>query len=415
MSRAGRALTLGLVLVAAVAGAVVLWQVFGGRVTSTADLFALVSAVERLDATSARQEDVAAGEHRDMRAGDGVTVDSSGRARLQAAGCVLEVFRDTGLAVEEVPGLSAPACVVQLTHGSLDAQVSVRTVVDAEWAVVTASGTGFFVHLDVERGLLWVIVRDGEVRVEAGGAVVVLTGGEQTWVARGSEPEGVRPATRAAVGDLFPAIEDLTNRALRDRDLLSGQAGVEVPRAPETETSTPESETPAPGTPTTAPETSAPPAGEESDGTETVSPGPEPQPESPAAPPESPAPEPEPPAPPPEPEPEVPGVVVTQDVARVWTGECPGPHTLTVTAELSGTAESLAQVGAVVARYGWDGTQQGAVQLAPTGRSTYAGVIDPAWYVGLGTTLEFVVEVLGLDGTVLTSATGGAGLIFCLS
>lgn len=222
----GRALLI-LVVIAIVVG--IVWYVLSQvDVEITADLTAMKNQVQHLDASASRQESVPSGEHRKLHTQDKVTVDGSGRAQIKSQHCVWEVFRDTALQVQQLPAASDPACVAELNRGTLFARVEVDSQVNANWAVVKAVGTRFLVHLDVARGLLWVIVVDGVVEVEAAGQVVRLGAGEQTWVPRGEPPEPPRPARRGEVGRLFPPLDELTNRELGDPDLLLPEEAVPV-------------------------------------------------------------------------------------------------------------------------------------------------------------------------------------------
>lgn len=190
----------------------------GGR--PTAGLSSITSDVERYDGQAGNAEPVPEGEKRTMYEGDGVDVDDAGRAHLDMGGCLLEIFRKSGLQIGGLPSQSAPVCIVDFEHGTIYNRVKRQTIIQTEWAVITSLSTEFLVHLDPDRGLLWVVVVEGVVRVEAAGRVVVLQAGEQTWVPRGRPPEPPRPATRAEVGDLFPPVEDLTNGVMIDGDLL---------------------------------------------------------------------------------------------------------------------------------------------------------------------------------------------------
>jgi hypothetical protein len=187
---------------------------------ATADLYAAQSQVERWKASTSTREEVPAGQHQSLREQDGVAVDGSGNARLDMGGCILRIFRDSNLQVEGLPTDSAPVCVARFTEGTIYNQVDKEMIVNTEFAVIRTLGTSFLVHLDRTRGLLWVIVDEGRLTVQAAGADVLVAAGEQTWVWRGQPPEPVRPATRPEAGTLFPTLESLTNGALADTALL---------------------------------------------------------------------------------------------------------------------------------------------------------------------------------------------------
>jgi len=224
----GRAVLILLAIAVVVA---VVWFLLA-QAGTTAELAAIKTDVQRWDARASQTESVPTGQHRKLRDDDGVTVDDNGRARLSAEQCVWEIFRDTALQVQQLPSQSAKVCVVQLGHGTIYNKVETHTVVNTDWAVVTALSTRFLVHLDLERGLLWVIVAEGMVQVEAAGQVVRLGAGEQVWVFRGEPPEPVRPARRSEVGRLFPTLDVLTNRDLGDGDLLLPEEAVPVVEPP---------------------------------------------------------------------------------------------------------------------------------------------------------------------------------------
>ncbi len=192
----------------------------GQSVKRTADLEAVITAVERWNASASQRESLAQGAHQKLYEGDGATVDGLGYAKLNMGGCLLAIFRDSKLDVQGVPSESAPACVVKFQHGTIYNQVKTQTIVQTEWAVIRTLGTDFLVHLDLDRGLLWVIVKNGLVEVEAAGQRVEVDAGRQTWVHRNKPPEPPRPATRWDVGDLFPSLDDLTNGQLPDDRLL---------------------------------------------------------------------------------------------------------------------------------------------------------------------------------------------------
>ena len=209
----------------------------------TGDLSSINADVERFDASASRAEPVPEGDHRTMFEGDGVGVDRQGYAKLDMGGCLLEIFRDTDLQIGGLPSESAQVCIVDFEHGTIYNRVQRRTIINTEWAVIISLSTEFLVHLDPYREILWVVVVDGTVLVEAEDQSVQLRAGQQTWVRRGQPPEAPRPATRAEVGDLFPRVEELTNGILGDPEILAGP----IPTATPSSTPTPtETQTPTP-------------------------------------------------------------------------------------------------------------------------------------------------------------------------
>jgi len=188
-----------------------------------------------------------------MARNDAIHVDGSGRAHLRFADyLVVDIYRDSDL---QINGLSAPdappAYKLRLeggtTFNTLNAQQEARRRVqpefriDTEWAKILAVGTSFFTHYDPVRELTWVVVKKGDIEVEAAGVTMVVSTGEQVWVEPGSAPIQPRPACRELVGDdgkLFSLVEDLTNGAITDLDLLPCEKQPTVTSAP-TNTLTP--------------------------------------------------------------------------------------------------------------------------------------------------------------------------------
>jgi hypothetical protein len=105
--------------------------------------------------------------------------------------------------------------------------------------VIKALGTSFFVHYDRQREMTWVIVRRDKVTVEAGGVVVTVEAGQQTWVEPNGKPVGPLRACRSLVGNRFPLIDDLTNDVIPDLDLLCREAATAVPTPTATRTRAP--------------------------------------------------------------------------------------------------------------------------------------------------------------------------------
>ncbi len=230
--RSGRAATFMLVLLVVSGIGGLLWWLSRDRDgdVPAADLFSVNSDVTRKDARSGTLEAVPASEHRDMWDGDLVTVDTSGRARLDLSGAVMEVYRTTELTIESRPDLTAPVSAILLTHGAILVMADEDTTVGTDWAKVTIRGTECLVYVNDRIGLLWVVVRSGTVEIEAAGRVIVVSGGEQAWVWRGDPPVGPVPAERAQVPNLgyFPLIPELTNGELAD-DYLLEPGGRETP------------------------------------------------------------------------------------------------------------------------------------------------------------------------------------------
>jgi len=191
-----------------------------------ADLSSVADDVERQEAGKSGTTTVPAGTGTKMHQGDGVTVYSSGYAKLDMGCCVLDIYINTNLRADEIPTKSVPACTTDLSHGTVYAHCDSKITINAGWVTITNLGSDFWVYLDDVRRIVWIIVDTGAVDVQATGLTVRVNEGWQTWVPEGSAPIQPRPATRQEVGDLFPPIEDLTNNRLQDPSLLGT---VEVP------------------------------------------------------------------------------------------------------------------------------------------------------------------------------------------
>ncbi len=208
----------------------VVWKLIGGT-KETAELTAQASPVKRLEGSTRSVQSVSVGARRTMYQGDGVNVEQQGRAQLTIAGCSLDIFQGSGL--QWAPSAAgAPVCTVNMSHGTLVASVDKQMVLNTEWCVIRTLGTRFIVHLDPDRGLLWIIVREGKVEVIAGSNRVVVGPREQTWVRRDRQIAPVLPADRGEVGELFPPLEVLTNDAVRDRSWLDESVATEPPPPP---------------------------------------------------------------------------------------------------------------------------------------------------------------------------------------
>lgn len=224
-----------------------------------ADLSSIHANVERFDASASRAEPVPEGDHRTMFEGDGVGVNRRGYAKLDMGGCLLEVFRDTDLQIGGLPTESAPVCIVDFEQGTIFNRVEKQVIINTEWAVIISLSTEFLVHLDPYREIIWIVVVDGIVQVEAAGQRVEVRAGQQTWVRRGQPPEPPRPATRAEVGDLFPRVEELTNNVLSDPAILVGSVQVTTPVLTRTPSPTPSPTPIKTSTPTPTPSMTATP------------------------------------------------------------------------------------------------------------------------------------------------------------
>lgn len=184
----------------------------------TADLAAIASSVQHRDGSTGTQTDVSPGSSQTMHEGDGIRVDQQGKGEVTFAGCTVEIYWGTKMTLKTT---SAPGCVFALEQGTLQVNVQSGTeaTVDTPWATITSFGTQFFVYVGLEQRVVWVIVRDGHVRVSNELSTVTLSPGWQTWVLPGQAPVDPLPATRQAVQDLavFPLLTDLTSYGPPDR------------------------------------------------------------------------------------------------------------------------------------------------------------------------------------------------------
>lgn len=239
--------TIGLIVF--LTGAVVLLSGCSRPSPRTADLYAHATQVSYQRAGGTPQE-LPLSQRQALGISDAITVNDSGKARLRFADyLVVEIYRDSDLRIEGLADPNAPpAYRLRLEGGAIngtlnpqqlaDRRVQPELRIDTKWAVVRAMGTTFFVHYDRSREITWVVVERGAVTVTAAGVEVTVQTNEQTWVEPGGTPVDPLPACRNLVGDLFPLIDELTNRATPDEYLLPCPEEVE-PTATPTPTRTP--------------------------------------------------------------------------------------------------------------------------------------------------------------------------------
>lgn len=316
----------------------------------TADLTSIKTDVKHLDARANRIETVAAGSCCQVVKGDAVRVDRSGRARLDMGGCNLDIFWDSELTVKGLPLKSSPLCVVSLMSGTIYNSVEREMIVDTEWARITTMGTRFLVYVDPDRRLLWVVVWDGKVRVEAEGRLVVVGADEQTWVEEGSPPEPPQPAMRDRVDRRLPSLSELTDG--------------EIPDLPE------------------------PPVREGASDVEEAESV------------EQPAP--------------APSLALGQGSDEVYAGACGEPQRVRITAKMEGPQEAIASVEAARLTYGWEGNDVGSVAMERVDDLTFSAEIGPFDYCCGETTLVYTVELLDAAGNVLQSGARRLRLSYCI-
>lgn len=159
----------------------------------------------------------------EVSSGDVLATDGLGRARLSlGANAVATVYHDTDLTL-----LGVPDRHLALDEGTLLVQAS-RTgapfVIETTEGRVEATGR-VLVHRIVDhrnnRNSTWVLVQSGQASVDGGGGQVTLGADQQTWVTNGGRPEKPLGAQRDLVGNQFFLIDDLTNGAIPDEELLA--------------------------------------------------------------------------------------------------------------------------------------------------------------------------------------------------
>jgi hypothetical protein len=174
-------------------------------------------------------------ERRNVGVGDAIDVNDVGEGWLNFADFVLvRIFRNSELAITiaSEAGPDAPPVVEfelegDLVFGSLseaEVRAGQRVTVSTKGAVITATGTRFWVYSDRPSANTWVVATRDDVEVAAAGRTVTVQEGWQTWVEPGQPPRSPVPATRGAVEarfpGTFPALEELTGGVFRDDVIL---------------------------------------------------------------------------------------------------------------------------------------------------------------------------------------------------
>ncbi len=198
---------------------------------------------------------VSAGGRQGIEKGDAVTVDADGQARLRFSDfLVVDVYRNSTVSGIEYAGSvdpsAPPVFKMRLEGGSMFSNLNAQVIagdrvvpeqrIDTEWAVIKALGTRYWVYYDENREITWVVVKEGVVSVTGAGVEVLVQAGQQTWVEPGQAPVDPIPACRNLIGDMFPLIDELTNQARDDLELLCRVA----PAATPADTPTPPTATP---------------------------------------------------------------------------------------------------------------------------------------------------------------------------
>jgi len=213
--------------------------------------------------------EVSQGTTRPFSVGDGVGVDTSGRARLRFRNyLVVEVFRDSDLKLESMAAPDAPpAYKFKMRGGTIYAGVNPATEVvsiESDLAVITALGTKFWVYVQPGE-ITWVLCKEGEVQITAQGRTVTVPANHQSWVLPGQPPHKAVRALRGEVADLLPPLEELTGGEKTDGDVFLPEEIVSRRAATHTPTPTgirPPTSTPTPTAtrrPTSTPTPTSPP------------------------------------------------------------------------------------------------------------------------------------------------------------
>ncbi|HEY0602363.1 MAG TPA: hypothetical protein VGD58_05585, partial [Herpetosiphonaceae bacterium] len=202
----------------------------GSRATLTAEKdrvrFKLLDQAEQDLAIQAQQQ---------LGKGDAINVDENGRASLNFLDAIrVDIFKNTDLSLTGTIDPDASALDLYALEGGttlnqmeLDQIAADRVRLETTWAVIDDLGTEFIAYYDPAREATWIIVREGVTEVRARGAngqpdqaMVQVNAGEQTWVLRQDQPVQPVPATRAAVGQEFPTLDELTGGAISDAEWL---------------------------------------------------------------------------------------------------------------------------------------------------------------------------------------------------
>ena len=162
-----------------------------GRRADTVKAQAEVDAVTVRTGSSSAFQPLASNATTDLRAGDQLDVNASGRAVLRFGDAVsLEVFRDGDLALKSVPARdSDPVVTVLLTFGALFGRVdpaaaTSRVTVQTNLLEVVSTGTEFLVVREAGSGRDWVVTFKDSVRVHSWqepNVIWTVQAGQASW------------------------------------------------------------------------------------------------------------------------------------------------------------------------------------------------------------------------------------------
>lgn len=188
--------------------------------SDSAELYAERALVLWRPADSESPQEVPSSQQQEVYPGDAVVTDGLGRARLRFADDFsVTIYHDSHLTVV---GIDIPTCHLDLEEGTLFLTLEapgVQAIIETPWATIEATGQ-ILVHYDSRREMTWVVVKDGQAVVRAASTEVTVVARQQTWMERASAPAAPQPARRDVVGARFYLVDDLTNGAIPDSDLL---------------------------------------------------------------------------------------------------------------------------------------------------------------------------------------------------
>jgi hypothetical protein len=171
-----------------------------------------------------------------VSAGDKIDVDARGEALLHFPDFLdVRIFRNSQLALSTESSMSAntpTAYRLRLESGTIFNTVNSETAggdrvtISTQWAEIRHIGTTFLVNYDPQTQRTWVVTVQGAVELRSTGtngatSLVTVPAGWQSWVDPRKPPAPPVPATRPAVGTLFPPVDQLTNGAIPDSAVLA--------------------------------------------------------------------------------------------------------------------------------------------------------------------------------------------------
>lgn len=152
-----------------------------------------------------------------LKVGQGVDVDTTGRAILRFADLLtVEVLRDGELRLQELSADESLAVVTVLQNGGAllndfnpQKEIDRRFTVQTEFAAITATGTRFIVVREANSPLEWIVGLDSaenDLSVTADGVTKSVPTGTARWIAPVGEPS---PGIAANMSNLQSWIDDM--------------------------------------------------------------------------------------------------------------------------------------------------------------------------------------------------------------